>query len=108
MKKCLSLLLALLFVSAALALPRSAQAKDELKNTDPDKYYIVLDLNNQIIPVYEKDAAGEYTRVVRRFICSTGRDKPSEGSAIDDSTPTPTGIWKIGGRERFGKFANFS
>ena len=108
MKKCLSLLLALLFVSAALALPRSAQAKDEFKNTDPDKYYIVLDLNNQIITVYEKDAAGEYTRVVRRFICSTGRDKPSEGSAIDDSTPTPTGIWKIGGRERFGKFANFS
>ncbi|MDD7140314.1 MAG: SH3 domain-containing protein [Clostridium sp.] len=108
MKRTLSVLLALAFVLTLVALPTSAMAKDELKNTDPDKYYIVLDLNNQVVTVYEKDDAGEYTRIVRRFICSTGKDKPSGEEAYDDSTPTPSGIWKIGGRERFGKFANFS
>jgi len=108
MKKYLSVLLAILFTFSIFFPAKQAQAKDELKNTDPDKYYIVLDLTNQVITVYEKDEAGEYTHIVRRFICSTGRDKPSGEEAYDDSTPTPTGIWKIGGRERFGKFANFS
>jgi len=109
MRKSLSLLLALIIAVGIFSFPAAeAQAKDELKNTDPDKYYIVLDLTNQVITVYEKDEAGEYTRIVRTFICSTGRDKPSGKVAFDDSTPTPTGIWKIGGRERFGKFANFS
>jgi ADP-ribose pyrophosphatase YjhB (NUDIX family) len=31
-----------------------------------------------------------------------------EADPEDEATPTPRGIWKIGGRERFGKFANFS
>jgi len=109
MKKCLSILLALLFTVSIFTIPsEEAHAKDDLKNTDPEKYYIVLDLNNQVVTVYEKDAAGEYTRIVRQFICSTGRDKPTGTELFDDSTPTPTGVWKIGGRERFGKFANFS
>ena len=58
MKRTLSVLLALAFVLTLVALPTSAMAKDELKNTDPDKYYIVLDLNNQVVTVYEKDDAG--------------------------------------------------
>ena len=85
-----------------------ASARDELKNTDPEKYYILLDLNNQIVTVYEKDEAGEYTRIVRRMICTTGNTEidPLDLEAV--ATPTPRGIWKIGSRERFGKFAAFA
>ncbi|MBQ5758121.1 MAG: L,D-transpeptidase, partial [Clostridia bacterium] len=111
MKRSICLLLSVLtFVSVFLFAP-VASAKDELKNTDPDKYYIVLDLKNQTVTVYERDENGEYTRIVRRFICSTGKtvNAPSDDpDAALESTPTPTGVWKIGGRERFGKFAKFS
>lgn len=107
------------FLAAAIAVvvlltlwPIPAYARDELKNTDPEKYYIVLDLNNQYGTVYEKDQNGEYTKIVRRFLCSsgktgTGKIDPETGEE-DVGTPTPTGIWRIGGRERFGKFADFS
>lgn len=46
MKRALACLLCALAVLAALAAPRPAHALDELKNTDPDKYYILLDLRN--------------------------------------------------------------
>ncbi len=97
----------------------TALASDELKNTDPEKYYIVLDLKNQIVTVYEKDKDGEYTKIVRRFLCTSGKTEPKmmpdpanpTGPPIEDpdnpATPTPLGIWKVGGRERFGKFAAF-
>lgn len=107
MKRALSCLLCALAVIAALSVPRPAKALDELKNTDPDKYYILLDLRNQIVTVYERDEAGEYTRIVRRFLCTTGRTELDPEDPEDEGTPTPSGIWKIGGRERFGKFANF-
>ena len=97
----------LLTVITVLCIPLSAHAYDELKNTDPEKYYILLDLKNEIVTVFEKDANGEYTRIVRRFLCSTGRTEVDENDPEDEGTPTPVGIWKIGGRERFGKFANF-
>lgn len=89
------------------AIPAHASAYDELKNTDPEKYYIVLDLKNEIVTVYERDASGAYTKIVRRFLCSTGRTEIDENDPEDEGTPTPVGIWKIGGRERFGRFANF-
>jgi len=98
MKKYLSVLLAILFTFSIFFPAKQAQAKDELKNTDPDKYYIVLDLTNQVITVYEKDEAGEYTRIVRRMLCTTGAD----------DTPTPTGTYRLGAKEHFGKFANFN
>lgn len=103
-------LLALLLaaVLTLTALPQPAEARDALKNTDPDQYYILLDLNNQIVTVYERDEAGEYTRIVRRMICTTGRTKTNPEDPEDVGTPTPRGIWKIGGRERFGKFASFA
>lgn len=100
--------LLLMFALAILAFPAASSARDELKNTDPDKYYILLDLNNQFVTVYERDDAGEYTRIVRRFICTTGRTKLDPEDPEDVGTPTPRGIWKIGGRERFGKFASFA
>lgn len=108
MKRALGILLALLFALGMVTVPRTASALDELKNTDPDKYYILLDLKNQFITVYQRDENGEYTRIVRRFLCSTGSDEPKDELDPEDiGTPTPTGIWKIGGRERFGKFANY-
>jgi uncharacterized protein YgiM (DUF1202 family) len=44
---------------------------------------------------------------VRRFICTTGRTELDPLDPEDEGTPTPTGVFKIGGRERFGKFLNF-
>jgi hypothetical protein len=94
------------FLTLLLA-PASAQARDELKNEDPEKYYILLDLRNQIVTVYERDGDGEYTRIVRQFLCCSGRTDVDEEDPEDEATPTPSGIWKIAGRERFGKFADF-
>ena len=108
MRRIAGLLFALVALFSVLLLPGSAHAQDELKNDDPDKYYILLDLRNQIVTVFERDEAGEYTKVVRRFLCSSGRTDVDEADPEDEATPTPRGIWKIGGRERFGKFANFS
>lgn len=90
-----------------LLFPANAYARDELKNDDPDRYYILLDLRNQIVTVYERDDAGAYTKVVRRFLCCSGRTDVDEEDPEDEATPTPRGIWKIGGRERFGKFIDF-
>jgi len=90
-----------------MLLPATAYARDELKNDDPDKYYILLDLRNQIVTVYERGDGGEYTEVVRRFLCCSGRTETDEEDPEDEATPTPRGVWKIGGRERFGKFIDF-
>lgn len=87
--------------------PATAYAYDELKNNDPEKYYILLDCKNEIVTVFEKDESGEYTKVVRRFICTTGRTELNPLDPEDVGTPTPPGVFKIGGRERFGKFLNF-
>jgi uncharacterized protein YgiM (DUF1202 family) len=107
-KKAIVLLTAALtLLSVFMVSPLKALAYDELKNTDPDKYYILLDLKNQIVTVFERDENGEYTKVVRRFICTTGRTEVNPEDPEDVGTPTPKGIWKIGARERFGEFAAF-
>lgn len=116
LKKILALLLISAFIITMLPVS-TAYAYDELKNTDPEKYYIMLDLKNQIVTVYEKDDNGEYSKIVRRFVCTSGRtesnvvvDPENPNAPIDPMDlpkPTPTGIFKIGGRERFGKFAAF-
>ena len=108
LKRKLCLTFAVAFLLTALSFPKTAAARDELLNDDPDKYYIVLDLNNQIVTVYEQGESGEYDQIVRRFLCTTGRTDVDEEDPEDHATPTPRGVWKIGGRERFGKFANFS
>jgi len=108
MRRALSIICAVLVLCSVLLVPGRAQAKDDLLNDDPDKYYILLDLRNEIVTVFERDNHGEYTKVVRRFLCSSGRTDVDEEDPEDEATPTPRGIWKIGGRERFGKFANFS
>ncbi|MDD4311568.1 MAG: SH3 domain-containing protein [Eubacteriales bacterium] len=108
MRRAFGFLCAAILLFSMLILPGRAKAMDELKNDDPDKYYILLDLRNQIVTVFEKDDNGEYTKVVRRFLCASGRTDVDDADPEDEATPTPRGIWKIGGRERFGKFANFS
>ena len=108
MRRIASILFATVALFSVLLIPSRAHAQDELKNNDPDKYYILLDLRNQIVTVFERDESGAYTKVVRRFLCSSGRTDVDEADPEDEATPTPRGIWKIGGRERFGKFANFS
>lgn len=99
---------AFLIIMLFFAAQKTANARDELKNTDPDKYYILLDLSNQVVTVYERDEFGEYTHIVRRFICTSGRTELDPEDPEDKGTPTPRGIWKIGARERFGKFASFA
>lgn len=106
-KRFIFLLAALIMFCGIIIAPRSALAYDELKNSDPDKYYILLDLKNQIVTVFEKDENGEYTKVVRRFICTSGRTELDPLDPEDEGTPTPKGIWKIGGHERFGEFTAF-
>ena len=108
MRRVIALFCAGLILLSVWMVPGKAYARDELKNNDPEKYYILLDLRNQIVTVFEKDENGEYTKVVRRFLCSSGNTDVDEADPEDEATPTPRGIWKIGGRERFGKFANFS
>ncbi len=98
---------AVLAVILLAGLAPTAFALDELKNTDPEKYYIVLDLGNQVVTVYEKDALGEYTKIVRRFICTSGSTQVDPLDPESVATPTPRGVYKMGARERFGKFANF-
>ena len=104
------ILISLLVVTMLLTvcIPQTAYARDLLKNEDPDKYYILLDLKNQIVTVYTKDSAGAYTKIVRQFLCSSGTNEPEDPTNPEDiGKPTPTGIYKIGGRERFGEFTNF-
>lgn len=108
MRRIASILFATVALFSVLLVPSRAYAQDELINNDPDQYYILLDLRNQIVTVFERDENGAYTKVVRRFLCSSGRTDVDEADPEDVATPTPRGIWKIGGRERFGKFANFS
>ena len=66
------LCIALVLITVITLIPAEAFAYDELQNTDPSKYYIVLDTGNQVITVYTKDDNGEYTRIVRQMICTSG------------------------------------
>ncbi len=93
-KRCTIFCLGILVLFSAV----SALARDELKNNDIDRYYLYLNIPNQVLTVYGRDDEGEYTRIVRRMLCTSGADL----------TPTPTGTYRLGGKERFGKFANFN
>lgn len=57
-------------------------------------YYIVVYTGSQSVGVYGKDDAGEYTRLVKAFTCSTGRK---------DSSPTRKGMYKIRAKYRWRK-----
>ena len=71
MRRMLRAGLAALFLAVFLIAPQTAYARDELKNNDPDKYYILLDLKNQIVTVFERDENGH--RVLYHLPCSTSK-----------------------------------
>jgi lipoprotein-anchoring transpeptidase ErfK/SrfK/SH3-like domain-containing protein len=108
-KKIVAAMLIFVMTVAVFSFTYPAHAEEELKNNDPERFYIVLDLNSQIVTVYQKNENSEYKDIVRRFLCSSGSNTPKDPEDPEDiGSPTPTGIWKIGGRQRFGNFANFS
>lgn len=43
-------------------------------NTDPEKFKAVVDITNQVVKIYERDASGRYCVLVREMICSTGKE----------------------------------
>ncbi|MDR2505357.1 MAG: peptidoglycan-binding protein [Oscillospiraceae bacterium] len=52
---------------------RPASATPTPKPTPaPAKYYITIDVVNQIVTVYGQNSRGEHTEVIKRMICSTG------------------------------------
>ncbi len=54
-----------------------------------NKYYMEVDRSNQVVRIYEKDARGLFTKLIRRMVCSTG---------TYDNT-LPDGVYKIEGRK---------
>ena len=54
----------------------------------PIPYRIIVDVRNQVTTVYGLDDNGEYTKVVRQMLCSTGTK----------SAPSDVGDWVLSGR----------
>ncbi len=66
-----------LFNSADVILPGDTPAP--LATPEPVPFHLVVDVKNQVVTVYSRDANGDYTVVVREMICSTGTTKnPSD------------------------------
>ena len=106
MKKSLALLFALVFLFAALlpaqsalaAIPKGVTSKIDYDNADPNKYKIEIDLTNQVITVFAKDASGAYTHIALQGLCTTGSRE----------NPTSAGTYQLGHmKERFGYFVAF-
>lgn len=57
------------------------------KTPAPTPYMITIDVTNQVTTVYGLDGYGQYNRVVKRMICSTGTE----------SDPTPPGTYTLNG-----------
>ena len=72
--------------------------EEQKLNTDSKKFYIVVDVVNQVTTIYEKGKSGNYDVPVRQMICTTGAR----------STPTPLGTFSMAKtRKRFGYFTEF-
>ena len=76
MKRILSLLTLTCLLVTALPIMGTALASS--------KYYITVDITNQIVTVYQSGNTSE-SGIVRQMICSTGRN----------ATPTPTGTYSL-------------
>ena len=72
----------LLFNTASIVLPGDTPAP--AATPEPVPFHITVDVNNQVVTVYSRDAEGEYTVVVRQMICSSGTKK--NPSSIGDFT----------------------
>lgn len=61
-------------------------------------YKLEVDVTNQIVTAYGRDNSGNYTKVVKQMICTTGTS----------ATPTPLGTFKMPGEKgRWGYFTKF-
>lgn len=103
MKRRFLALMLLLAIAATLFPTTTAQAtvlngmasKVDYENTDPNRYYIELDLVNQIITVYDGGPTGS---IVLQSLLSSGNEKNPSGS----------GTYRLGTlKERFGYFVAF-
>lgn len=73
--------------------------EEEKLNGDPDQFKAVVDLVNQAVMIYERDAQGEYSVLVREMICSSG---------IEATNRSPRGTFKMGeDKKRFAYFTSF-
>jgi len=54
----------------------------------PVPYFVEVDVNNQVTKVYTPDQNGEYTNLIKTFICSTGTK----------GYPSDLGVWTLSGR----------
>ena len=72
----------LLFNTASIVLPGDTPAP--AATPEPVPFHLTVDVNNQVVTVYSRDAEGEYTVVVRQMICSSGTKK--NPSSIGDFT----------------------
>ena len=61
----------------------------------PIPYAITVDVKNQVTTVYGLDEKGEYTKIVRQMLCSTGTK----------SAPSDVGEWVLNGRT--ARWCNF-
>ena len=66
-----------LFNTADIVLPGDTPAPQA--TAEPVPFHLVVDVTNQVVTVYSRDAQGEYTVVVRQMVCSSGTTKnPSD------------------------------
>lgn len=73
--------------------------EEDKLNDDPEKFIAVVDLTNQAVMVYEKDAFDHYSVLVREMICSSG---------IEETAKSPRGIFTMGtDKKRFAYFTSF-
>ena len=63
----------LLFNTASIVLPGDTPVP--AATPEPVPFHITVDVTNQVVTVYSRDAEGEYTVVVRQMICSSGTKK---------------------------------
>ncbi len=81
--------------TAQAAVLNGMASKVDYENTDPNRYYIELDLVNQIITVYEGGPTGS---IVLQSLLSSGNEENPSGS----------GTYRLGAlKERFGYFVAF-
>lgn len=99
-KRCIAVLLCVLIAAAALPSAGYAEilsgytSKVDYANTDANRYYIEIDLTNQIITVYDLYSS----TMVLQSLCTTGNEE----------NPTGAGTYKLGDlKERFGYFVSY-
>ena len=62
----------LLFCLMLVSLAGTAMAEEKMEHP----YYITVNLTDNIVTVYKKDEAGDYTVPLKAFLCSGGEDTP--------------------------------